>query len=139
MFCAQQVLRMESQVFQGEAVISLLPAAAGQVLEAGWSELPAQGGNLRFRECPDSLHQFPFSFLHGPLLVFCSAATGFSNLGGVRWTLGGLYISTQIKSERWGQLGESCPNVAFSSSHCSELCIPACWFFCLIGQPGLGF
>lgn len=43
MSCLQKVLRMESQVFQGEAARVPLPAAAGQVLDAGWSECPHTG------------------------------------------------------------------------------------------------
>lgn len=127
----QQVLRMESRVFQGEAARVPLPAAAGQVLDAGWSECPTQGGNLSSQEWASSLHQFLFSLLHEPLLVLCSAVTGFSNLWSVNWTLGGC-LCAQEHGWQWGQLGRSCPNVTFTSSSYLKLCRLPCCVSCLI-------
>lgn len=77
---------MESQVFQGEAARVPLAATAGQVLDAGWSEFSTQGRNLSSQEWASSRHLSLFSLCHEPLLVLCSAVTGFSNLWGVSRT-----------------------------------------------------
>lgn len=103
MSCLQQVLRMESQVFQGEAARVPLPAAAGQVLDAGWSECPTQGGNLSSQEWASSRHKSLFSLLHGPLLVLCSAVTGFSDLWGVSQTRVAMCMQTRLAMGSTGE------------------------------------
>lgn len=103
MSCLQQVLRMESQVFQGEAARAPVPAATTQVLDADWSEFSTQGGNLSSQEWASSHHKSLFSLLHGPLLVLCSVVTGFSNLWGVSRTRVAVCTQTQLAMGSTGE------------------------------------